>query len=75
MAPSISELPPEIVAANKGPTIAAVISSITALATLFVVARIYVKAWMLKAVSVDDYIIVVSLVSCVLSALLLYSCG
>ncbi|KAJ1330919.1 hypothetical protein MN608_04375 [Microdochium nivale] len=47
---------------NKGPTIIATISSITALATVFVVSRIFVKGWMLRALTTDDYIIVASLV-------------
>lgn len=48
---------------DKGPTIIATISTITALATVFVIFRIFVKGWMLMALTADDYIIVVSLVS------------
>ncbi|KXJ96170.1 hypothetical protein Micbo1qcDRAFT_201487 [Microdochium bolleyi] len=47
---------------DKGPTIIATISSITALATAFVAARVFVKTLTLRALTVDDYVIVVSLV-------------
>lgn len=59
----VVQLPPDIAAQNKGPVILGVVCSITALATVFVAARFYVKGWIKKKFSVDDWIILVSLVS------------
>lgn len=47
---------------DKGPKILAVLWTLTAVATLFVVARIFIRLRMLKNFGVDDYLIIVSVV-------------
>ncbi|RMZ72390.1 integral membrane [Pyrenophora seminiperda CCB06] len=46
---------------NKGPAILATCSSLTAVATLFVAARLYVRVSILSRVGLDDWLIVISL--------------
>jgi hypothetical protein len=48
---------------TKGPTIMAVMWSMTTLATIFVVARLCVRQRMLRAFGLDDWLIGISLVS------------
>lgn len=47
---------------NKGPRILSVLWVLTALTTLMVIARIFIRLRMLKNFGVDDYLIVVSMV-------------
>ncbi|KFY39476.1 hypothetical protein V494_03967 [Pseudogymnoascus sp. VKM F-4513 (FW-928)] len=58
----VVQLSPAFAAQNKGPVILGVVCSITALATLFVAARFYVKGWIKKKFSADDWVILVSLI-------------
>lgn len=51
---------------GKGPTIVAVIWSMTSLATIFVVARLCVRQRLLRNFGLDDWLIGISMVSIVL---------
>lgn len=57
------ELPPHIAQQNKGPTIVAICSTLTTIATFFVVGRLYVRSKILSRVGLDDYLIIISIVS------------
>ncbi|KAE8418638.1 hypothetical protein BDV36DRAFT_282894 [Aspergillus pseudocaelatus] len=46
---------------NKGPRILAVVWTLSALTTIFVAARVYIRQWLIRNAGVDDYIIVVAL--------------
>jgi branched-subunit amino acid permease len=48
---------------NRGPTIVAAICAVTAISTVFAIARLYVRARVMKKVHYDDYLIVFSVVS------------
>ncbi|KAJ5593874.1 uncharacterized protein N7459_000082 [Penicillium hispanicum] len=47
---------------DKGPKILAVLWTLTALATLTVVARIFIRLRMLKAFGIDDYLIILAII-------------
>jgi len=47
---------------NKGPAVLATCITLTALSTLFVAARLYVRIRILSRVGLDDWLIVISLV-------------
>lgn len=47
---------------DKGPKILAVLWTLTALATLTVAARIFIRLRMLKAFGIDDYLIIVAII-------------
>ncbi|KJK67166.1 hypothetical protein P875_00117405 [Aspergillus parasiticus SU-1] len=46
---------------DKGPRILAVIWTLSALTTIFVAARVYIRQWLIRNAGIDDYIIVVAL--------------
>lgn len=48
---------------DKGPAIVAAITTVTSLSTLFVIARIYTKAKIVRQFHPDDYLIIFSVVS------------
>ncbi|KAI1840245.1 hypothetical protein JX265_013037 [Neoarthrinium moseri] len=48
---------------NKGPSIVAAVSTVTALSTVFVAARVYTKAFIVRQLHLDDYLIVLSVVA------------
>jgi hypothetical protein len=50
-------------AENKGPATLAIVCSVTAVSSLFVIARFFVRARILRKVYYDDYVIVFSMVS------------
>lgn len=56
------QLPPEIASQNKGPTILAICCTLTAVATIFVSARLYVRAKILSRVGLDDWLIIISMI-------------
>lgn len=47
---------------DKGPKILAVLWTLTALTTMMVMARIFIRVRMLKNFGIDDYLIVISMV-------------
>lgn len=47
---------------DKGPTVLAICSVLTAVATIFAVARVYVRGRILSRVGLDDWLIVLSMV-------------
>lgn len=47
---------------DKGPRILAVVWTLSALTTIFVAARVYIRQWLIRNAGIDDYIIVVALV-------------
>lgn len=49
--------------ANKGPQILGAVATTTILALIVVAMRLYVRIWMLRTASFDDYFIVASMVS------------
>ncbi|KAI2618195.1 hypothetical protein GGR54DRAFT_606409 [Hypoxylon sp. NC1633] len=57
-----AQLPPEIAAQDKGPSIVIVSCIVTAISTLFVVARLYVRLQIAKKLQLDDAFIVFSLI-------------
>lgn len=57
------ELPPEIAAQNKGPAILATIYTVTVLSTIFTAARVFVRTKILGKLQLDDYLIILSVVS------------
>ncbi|KAL8364897.1 hypothetical protein RB595_003943 [Gaeumannomyces hyphopodioides] len=54
-------LPPDIAAQDKGPGIIVTILSLTSITTLFVIARLYTRARVLRAAHLDDWLIIVSM--------------
>ncbi|KAF2453059.1 hypothetical protein BDY21DRAFT_388291 [Lineolata rhizophorae] len=62
MATSSSELPPEVASQNKGPAIIASTVTLTALATIFVAGRTYVRSRILRHLGLDDYLILLSMI-------------
>ncbi|KAB8226331.1 hypothetical protein BDV33DRAFT_197328 [Aspergillus novoparasiticus] len=46
---------------DKGPRILAVVWTLSALTTIFVAARVYIRQWLIRNAGIDDYIIVVAL--------------
>lgn len=50
-------------AENKGPWIVITCWVVTAVATLFVFARLYVRGWMMRKLQQDDYWTVIAMVS------------
>jgi hypothetical protein len=64
MAPgaAMSTLTPEQMAEDKGPAIIISMSITTAVATMFLAARLFVRARLLGKMHWDDYLITVSLV-------------
>ncbi|KAK4222580.1 hypothetical protein QBC38DRAFT_427006 [Podospora fimiseda] len=58
------DLPPlteEELKANKGPKILAVISAVSAVSTLFVAARVFVRGYVMRKLQLDDYIVIFAL--------------
>lgn len=55
--------PPDYAKQDKGPTIVIICSISSAIATIFVAARLYVRGKMLKRFGLDDYFTVASSVS------------
>ncbi|KAK8038299.1 hypothetical protein PG994_015066 [Apiospora phragmitis] len=71
MAPELPPLDPALWNEDKGPTIIAATCAVMAVSTLFVVARIFFKAIMMRQMNLDDYLIIFSLaVVCLLCRLL-----
>ena len=60
--PPPPDLDPEWAAQDRAPAVIASIVVVTALSTLFVAARLYVRGGIIKRLQPDDYIIMVSLV-------------
>lgn len=54
---------PAVDAQSEWPTIVAVCISLTALMATTVGLRLYVRAWMIKSVGIDDYVMLFSMVS------------
>jgi hypothetical protein len=54
---------PAYVAQDRGPITVATMCAVTAVSTAFVVARIYVRARIMRKVYYDDYVIIFSVVS------------
>lgn len=54
------ELDPTFAAEDKGPSIIAVTCTVSALSTVFVLARIYTRGWIIGKLQLDDYLIVAS---------------
>lgn len=50
--------------ANIGTTILAILGSLTGISAVFVAARIYVRVKLLRNLGLDDYLIVLALVTC-----------
>lgn len=50
--------------ANIGTTILAILGSLTSISAVFVAARIYVRVMLLRNLGLDDYLIVLALVTC-----------
>lgn len=59
---------------NKGPTILATCSTLTGAATLFVAARLYVRVKILSRISLDDWLIMLSMASDVLGISQMLNC-
>jgi len=57
------ELPEGFAQQTKGPTVLAVCISLTTVATVFVAARLYVRVKILSRLGLDDWLIIVSMVS------------
>lgn len=57
------DFPPDFVSQNKGPTILAVCCTLSAIGTVFVAGRLYVRAKLLNRVALDDWLIIASMVS------------
>jgi hypothetical protein len=60
---SLTETPPGYAQESKGPTVLAVCSTLTVVATLFVAGRLYVRTKILARVGLDDWLILLSMVS------------
>ncbi|KAK3990480.1 hypothetical protein QBC44DRAFT_349844 [Cladorrhinum sp. PSN332] len=58
----IPPLTPEELAANKGPKILATISVVSAVSTLFVAARVFVRGHIMRKLQADDWIVIAALV-------------
>lgn len=54
---------PEYLAADKGPSIVATICSLAAISTIFVAARVFTRAKLLHMMNLDDWLVVLSVVS------------
>lgn len=54
---------PEYLAADKGPVILGVIITLTVISTLFVAARVFTRQKILGKAQLDDWLVVVSVVS------------
>ena len=54
---------PEVDAVSKWPTIVGVCVGLTTLMVITVGARLYVRAWMIKSMGIDDWIMLFSAVS------------
>lgn len=63
MAEAQVQLPPNVASQNKGPAILAICSTLTIVATFFVAARLYVRARIMSRVGLDDWLIMLSMVS------------
>lgn len=61
--PSAFDFDPEWAAENKSPAIIATIVIVTVLETMFTAARLYVRGGIMKKLQLDDYIIIVAVVS------------
>jgi hypothetical protein len=59
----LSEESPGYARETKGPTVLAVCSTLTVVATLFVAGRLYVRTKILARVGLDDWLILLSMVS------------
>lgn len=57
------KLPQDLIRQDKGPTVLAVCITLTAVATVFVAARLYVRGRILSRVGLDDWLIVLSMAS------------
>jgi nitric oxide reductase large subunit len=60
---ALQELSQDFVQQTKGPTVLAVCISTTTVATIFVAARLYVRVKILSMISLDDWLIILSMVS------------
>lgn len=56
-------LPPDYVDYNNASGIRTIVGFVTALALLTVLLRLYVRAIMLKVVGIDDYLMILAMVS------------
>lgn len=54
---------PELNVQSQWPTIVAVCVTLTALMSITVLTRLYVRSWMIKSVGIDDYVMLFSMVS------------
>ncbi|KAK4164969.1 hypothetical protein QBC43DRAFT_260891 [Cladorrhinum sp. PSN259] len=71
-------LSPQELAANKGPKILATICAISAISTLFVGARVFVRGHIMRKLQADDWIVIVALIfawACVGSSIAAVSWG
>ncbi|KAF2646828.1 integral membrane protein [Massarina eburnea CBS 473.64] len=59
---AVPEMSPDVAQEDKGPAILAICSTLTALATLFVAARLYVRVNILSRAGLDDWLIVISMI-------------
>lgn len=57
------ELPQELAHEDKGPMVLAVCIALTTVATIFVAARLYVRCRILSMMGLDDWLIILSMVS------------
>ena len=55
-------LPPDIAAQDKGPAIVAACVTVIVLSTIFVAARLFVRARIIGQMFLDDYLMAVSMV-------------
>jgi hypothetical protein len=60
---ALQELSQDFVQQTKGPTVLAVCISTTTVATIFVAARLFVRIRILSMISLDDWLIILSMVS------------
>lgn len=61
-----SQYPPGYLEQDKGPKILAVLWTLTGLTTIMVVARIWIRIKILKNFGIDDYLIFIAMVCCIL---------
>lgn len=66
---SPTEFPPGFAEENKGPEIIIITSAMTALASIFVIGRIYSRMISIGKLGVDDYIVIGSIVGSPVSQL------
>lgn len=71
MADAAASFPPGYADQNKGPTILATCITMTSLSTIFVAARLFVRARIMGKLHLDDYLIIAAIVRVIF---LLYIC-